>query len=86
MTLPDLSRARRAVSRVLVHGAAKRPGEDDADAWLRRHPLHDLAAAVRHLGRCLVDPAARDEESGELHATHAAARLLLVIERMERRP
>jgi hypothetical protein len=45
----------------------------------------DLAAAIRHATRALVDPGARDEESGELHVTHAATRLLLVVERLERR-
>lgn len=85
MSLPDLDRARRAVARVLSHGARKRPGADDDGAWLRRHPLVDLAAVVRHVGCCMVDPGARDEESGELHAAHAATRLLLLVERFERR-
>lgn len=85
MSLPDLSRARRACSRCLVHGASKRPGADDAEAWLVRPIVVDLAAAIRHATRALVDPGARDEESGELHVTHAATRLLLVVERLERR-
>lgn len=83
MSLPDLDRARRAVARVLAHGERKRPGR--GDAWLSRPALRDLEAALRHLGRALVDPAARDEESGELHLAHVAARVMLVLERVERR-
>jgi hypothetical protein len=79
---PDLSRAHRAVARVLAHGEQKRPGR--GDAWLSRHHLRDLEAALRHLGRALVDPSSRDE-SGELHLAHVAARVLLALERMERR-
>lgn len=83
MSFPDTSRARRAIDRVLVHGEEKRPGR--GDAWLTRNPLKDLEAIARHLGRCLLNPAARDEESGELHITHLAARAILLVERLERR-
>ena len=83
MSTPDLDRARRAIGRVLVHGEHKHPGR--GDAWLSRPALRDLAAALRHLSRAIEDPTSRDEESGELHLAHVAARVMLALERIERR-
>lgn len=88
MSFPDLTRAKRAVSRVLAFGSRKRPGADDRDEWLRRDPRLDLEAAKRHLDRALAQVDARDTGeggSGEYHVANAASRLLLVLERLERR-
>ncbi|MCK9250364.1 MAG: DUF5664 domain-containing protein [Solirubrobacteraceae bacterium] len=69
------ARAILAVSQLLADEQASH-----GDRWRRRPARHHLAAALRHAYRWLggetVDP-----DSGHSHLVHAAARLLMALDR-----
>ena len=76
--LSPLPRSIRAVLRVMRGQGASKHG----DAWKTRNDGIDAAAFHRHLDRhndpCHPDC---DADTGELHLAHAAARLLIRLER-----
>lgn len=72
-------RALASVARVLTGGAAKH-GDRDFDVGGDDRDALDFDAAMRHIA-AHVAGTTRDEESGEQPLAHAAARLLMIVER-----
>ena len=67
---------------VLAWGAGSAEGDAKygPDTWRGRDPKIDMIKCVGHLARAILDPSARDADSGELHLHHAFARLAIAVE------
>ena len=68
------------VSKVRMYGISK---YGDSEDWLTTEPLDHLNAAIRHI-RAHINGTFCDEDSDELHLTHAVTNLMFEIERMKR--
>ena len=75
---PDL--ATPAIRRLIVKGQAKHP-EDD---WDERDVYHHVSHAFLHLVDYFFKGIRRDPETGESPLLHAACRLLMAVDLMER--
>ncbi len=72
-------RAAGAIARVIASGDAKYEEGD----WLERGSRGDISAALTHIA-AFLEGSDLDDESGESHLAHAAARLAFVVEREAR--